>query len=171
MNPQLVSLIEGVAPTLAGALGGPLAGAAVAALAAAVGAPTGADAAVIVQHATALHPDVLQTVVRAADANFAQAIANVSPAQDQSSDPIQAAASQALTHAGITNPTVVMLGSFTITLLGGILIHRGLATSDSLIALIGLAGTAISMATSAFHSIASNHNTVVLANHSTPSSS
>jgi len=63
------------------------------------------------------------------------------------------------------------VGNFVITLLGGLLIHRGWVSSDMLVALIGFTGTGIAIAASAYHSVTSNHNTAVLENSIHPTSS
>jgi uncharacterized protein (TIGR02594 family) len=65
--------------------------------------------------------------------------------------------------AGVTNPTIVMIGSLVVTALSGWLVNKGWMSSDMSIAAVGLIGGAISSASAIYHSVASNQNTRALA--------
>lgn len=167
MPAQLISLIESAAPAIATALEGPLAGAAVQILAQALGAPS-QDLATVTKAAADLHPNVLQAAASRADAQLSQAVSNVAPvaqpAQTQQLSPIGDAVTKAFTSAGVTNPTWVTIGCMASTLLSGFLIQRGYTSADQIAQGIGVITGLISFATAAYHSVATNRNTVVMMN-------
>lgn len=165
MPAQLISLIESAAPAIATALNGPLAGAAIQILAQALGAPDH-DVPSVTKAAADLHPAVLQAAASRADAQLSQAVNNVAPvaqpAPSTQLSPVGNATAVALNSAGVTNPTLVMLGCMASTLLSGFLIQRGSVSADQIVQGIGVVTGLISFATAAFHSVASNRNTVAM---------
>jgi hypothetical protein len=162
---QLISLIESAAPAIATALGGPLSGAAVQILARALGAPSD-DLATVTQTAIDLHPEVRHAAAIRADAQLSQAVNSVAPvaqpAPGNQGSPVGDAVAKAFTSAGVTNPTWVTIGCMASTLLSGFLIQRGSVSADQIVQGIGVVTGLISFATAAFHSVASNRNTVAM---------
>jgi uncharacterized protein (TIGR02594 family) len=76
---------------------------------------------------------------------------------------IQDEVKQVFTDAGVTNPTVVMVGSFVTVALSGWLINKGWASNDTVLTVLGAVPGVIAAASSVYHSFTSNKNTAALA--------
>jgi uncharacterized protein (TIGR02594 family) len=165
----LIPTIELYAPTVGQLLGGPvggiggqLAAVGIHALASAFGVEPTTEA--VVSHMTT---QPFQKV--SGGLLDAEELAAGSLPQPQTSAPaeppvtIQDEVKHVFTDAGVTNPTIVMIGSFVTVALSGWLINKGWVSNDVVLSTLGAIPGLIAAASSVYHSFTSNRNTAALA--------
>jgi uncharacterized protein (TIGR02594 family) len=164
---DLIPTIELYAPTVGQLLGGPvggiggqLAALGIHVLATSFGVEPTPEA--IASHMnTQPMPKVAGGLTNAED----MASKSLPTSQDVTADPLtlQEETVKVFHDAGVTNPTAIMIGSFVVTALSGWLVNKGWVSNDISISAVGFIGGAVSMASSIYHSYASNTNTKALA--------
>jgi hypothetical protein len=147
MNTELISMIEGAAPTIAaalvpGALSGPtkmLADLAISHLAEGLGLPAPSAPEDILAALTGAAEPVRVAVLSRADANFQSTLAPVSaPAPTTpTAEPPASAAAPVTTHAGVTSDLTSMIVYVALASIGGALAHKGIDLSNLSQAILG----------------------------------
>lgn len=161
--------IELYAPTVGQLLGGPvggiggqLAAVGIHALAHAFGVEPTVDAVASHMDQTPIlkAADGLRTAEELAVQAMPSPQTTTSPGEPQT---VQDAAQKVFHDAGVTNPTIVMVGSLVVTALSGWLVNKGWVTGDASVVIVGAVGGLISSASAIYHSLASNANTKAMA--------